>query len=176
MQPRPPLQRSPPSGRRVESARAAVRLGRARLQSPFAPGRGIAFARVEGRGLEALGIREGDHVALARDLDVAGPEVAAVVGEDGTSALWACTREGARLRIRLGEPAVAPSGAGVPSPEGPSPKSRSPKSRSPKSRSPKSPCPATGRGGERGTAPVSRLTSRHARVQGVVVAVLRREG
>jgi hypothetical protein len=161
MQPRPPLHRNPPSGRRVESARAAVRLGRARLQSPFAPGRGIAFARVEGRGLEAIGIREGDHVALARDLDIAGPEVAAVVGEDGTSALWACTREGARLRIGLGEPAVGPSDADVSSPKGPS---TGP------------PCPATGTGGPRGTATVSRLTSRHARVQGVVVAVLRREG
>lgn len=127
------------------SPAAPVRLARARCASPFAPGREIAFARVEGRALEPIGIRDGDHVALARGIDVdppaAGPEpfaagpdpatrgseLAAVVGPDGTSALWSVRREGARLRYGVG-------------------------------------CRAS-----------ERLTERHARVAGVVVAVLRRD-
>ena len=127
------------------SPAAPVRLARPRCASPFAPGREIAFARVEGRALEPIGIRDGDHVALARGIDVdplaAGPEpfaagpnpatnggdLAAVVGPDGTSALWSVRREGTRLRYGVG-------------------------------------CRAS-----------DRLTERHARVAGVVVAVLRRD-
>jgi len=136
---RPPSRRT---GAATPSRPAPVRLTRPVWSSPFAPGREIAFARVEGNGLERLGIREGDHVALARHVDVAESEVAAIVDDDGTSALWACTREGARLRLRLG----------------------------------------VARERERddvaadGKPPEPRFTARHARVRGVVVAVLRRDG
>jgi len=144
MQSRPPPHRRPAPSRRSEPAHAPVRLGRPRLPSPFAPGREIAFARVEGTGLEAIGIREGDHVALARGLDVVDVELAAVVGDDGTSALWACTREGARLRVGLGDQSGCGAGCGA--------------------------------GCRAGGARASPLAPRHTRVQGVVIAVLRRSG
>lgn len=93
---RPPAPPPPP-------ARVPVRLGAARCPSPFAPGRAIAFARVEGEALGGIGLHEGDHVALARDQEVERDEVAAVVGDDGTSALWAAHRDGMRLRLCLGD-------------------------------------------------------------------------
>jgi hypothetical protein len=126
---------------------------------------------VEGGGLEAIGIREGDHVALARDLDVAESvqiagvaagvaELAAVVGDDGTSALWACTREGARLRIGFGGVVQRGFDEGAMRAEEPATDDE-----------------RTDRARPTNVAePLTRLTSRHARVQGVVVAVLRREG
>lgn len=116
---RPPAPPPPPS-------RAPVRLGAARCPSPFAPGRAIAFARVEGEALGEVGLHEGDHVALARDQEVERDEVAAVVGDDGTSALWAAHRDGVRLRLCLGDRTSL------------------------------------------------RVTARHPRVAGVVIAVLRR--
>lgn len=82
-----------------------VRLERPRIPSPFAPGRTIAFARVASSALARAGVREGDHVALARVGDVDTRALATVVGPDGTSSLWAVTREGARLRCGFGDPA-----------------------------------------------------------------------
>lgn len=74
-----------------------------------------------------MGVHHGDHVALSRDGEVEHNELAAVVGPDGTSALWAAQREGARLRLSSDDAAS------------------------------------------------EHVTERHARVMGVVVAVLRRD-
>ncbi len=65
-----------------------VRLGPPEVASPFAPGREVSFARVEGAWLASQGIRDGDHVALLRRDTAEHGDVAAVIGPDGRSALW----------------------------------------------------------------------------------------
>jgi hypothetical protein len=56
--------------------------------SPFAPGREVAFARVQGDLLAGLGVRDGDHVALWRR-DTAEPgDLAAVLDATGRAGLW----------------------------------------------------------------------------------------
>ena len=83
--------------------REPVRLVAPTVESPFAPGREVAFARVEGGLLEGLGIRDGDHVALARRDSAEHGDLAAVAGPDGRAGLWKVYPEGDRLRLSTGD-------------------------------------------------------------------------
>ena len=74
------------------------------VENPFAPGREVAFARVSGTLLEPLGVRDGDHVALARRDEAEHGDLAAVVGGDGSAALWKVYPEGESLRLSTGDP------------------------------------------------------------------------
>ena len=81
-----------------------VRLVAPTVGNPFAPGREVAFARVEGSLLEGLGVRDGDHVALDRRDAVEHGDLAAVVGLDGRAGLWKVYPEGDVLRLSVGDP------------------------------------------------------------------------
>lgn len=84
-----------------------VRLAAPTAASPFAPGREVAFARVEGDLLARLGVRDGDHVALWRR-DVAEPgDLAAVLDARGRAGLWRVYPERDELRLTTGDPACA---------------------------------------------------------------------
>ena len=82
--------------------REPVRLVAPTVESPFAPGREVAFARIEGGLLEGLGIRDGDHVALERRDSAEHGDLAAVAGPDGRAGLWKVYPEGDRLRLSMG--------------------------------------------------------------------------
>ena len=84
--------------------REPVRLLAATVENPFAPGREVAFARVAGSLLDPLGIRDGDHVALARRDEAEHGDLAAVVGSDGEAALWKVYPQGESLRLSTGDP------------------------------------------------------------------------
>jgi len=88
-----------------------VRLVVPTAASPFAPGREVAFARVQGDLLAGLGVRDGDHVALWRR-DTAEPgDLAAVLDATGRAGLWRVYPERDELRLTTGDPAYArPSG------------------------------------------------------------------
>lgn len=84
-----------------------VRLLAPTAASPFAPGREVAFARVEGDLLARLGVRNGDHVALWR-CDTAEPgDLAAVLDATGRAGLWRVYPERDELRLTTGDPACA---------------------------------------------------------------------
>ncbi len=81
-----------------------VRLVGAERSNPFAPGRDVAFARVEGDALSALDIRDGDHVVLVRRDTAEHGDVAAVLDAEGRATLWKVYPEGGGLRLSLGRP------------------------------------------------------------------------
>jgi hypothetical protein len=92
---------SPPN--RPPRAPSLARLELATLPSPFAPGRGVAFARLVVRGDGAddertvasdFGLRDGDHVALARDALPTEHDLAIVAEPDGSGALSGLVRDG----------------------------------------------------------------------------------
>ncbi len=84
-----------------------VRLVAPTAVSPFAPGREVAFARVDGNLLAGFGVRDGDHVALWRR-DVAEPgDLAAVLDATGRAGLWRVYPERDELRLTTGDPACA---------------------------------------------------------------------
>jgi hypothetical protein len=84
------------------SAPSPVRLGRPQVASPFAPGREVAFARASGAALEPAGVRDGDHVALARRDTADHGDLAAVVGPDGRAALYRVHPEADGWRLVAG--------------------------------------------------------------------------
>jgi hypothetical protein len=84
--------------------REPVRLLAPTVENPFAPGREVAFARVSGTLLEPLGVRDGDHVALARRDEAEHGDLAAVLGGDGVAGLWKVYPEGESLRLTTGDP------------------------------------------------------------------------
>jgi hypothetical protein len=83
--------------------REPVRLLAPEVENPFAPGRDVAFARVAGSLLDPLGVRDGDHVALARRDEAEHGDLAAVVGSDGSAGLWRVYPEGSDLRLSTGD-------------------------------------------------------------------------
>jgi SOS-response transcriptional repressor LexA len=83
---------------------APVRLVGADLRNPFVPGREVAFARVAGDGLDALDVRDGDHVVLLRRESAEHGDVAAVLDGEGRATLWKVYPEGDRLRLSSGRP------------------------------------------------------------------------
>lgn len=82
-----------------------VHLTRTERPSPFAAGRGIALARVEGDGLRALDIRDGDHVVLARREQAEHGDLAAILEGDGPACLWKVFPAETGLRLSMGHPA-----------------------------------------------------------------------
>ena len=94
--------RAPPPPSSV--LREPVRLLAPTVESPFAPGRDVAFARVRGTLLESLGVRDGDHVALAHRDEAEHGDLAAVIGSDGVAGLWKVYPEGESLRLSTGDP------------------------------------------------------------------------
>lgn len=103
-----------------------VRLVAPEVEGRFAPGRDTTLARVQGDGLRAFDVRDGDHVVLVRRDHAEHGDLAAVLDEEGRAWLWKTYPEGDRLRLSMGHPGL------------------------------------------------DRYSARGARVQGVVVAVLRR--
>lgn len=99
------------AGARAAAGPEPVRLVVPTAASPFAPGREVAFARVQGDLLAGLGVRDGDHVALWRR-DTAEPgDLAAVLDATGRAGLWRVYPERDELRLTTGDPAYArPSG------------------------------------------------------------------
>jgi hypothetical protein len=84
------------------------------MASPFAPGREVVLARLSGRLLEGTGLRDGDHVALARRDRADFGALAAVAGAEGGdrgASLWRVYPEGARLRVSVGAPEDARTAA-----------------------------------------------------------------
>lgn len=65
-----------------------VRLGAPTEPSPLRPGGDVALARVEGDGLRALGVRDGDHVLVRRQRTAADGDLAVVADPSGRGALW----------------------------------------------------------------------------------------
>lgn len=65
-----------------------VRLVAPEVPSPARPGGAVAFARVAGRALAGAGVRDGDHVFLARTPVVPDGALASVVDPSGRGALW----------------------------------------------------------------------------------------
>jgi hypothetical protein len=91
-----------------------VRLLPAEVSSPFAPGREVVLARLSGRLLEPVGLRDGDHVALARRDRASAGALAAVAGaasDDPSASLWLVWPEGRRLRVSAGAPEEARAAA-----------------------------------------------------------------
>jgi SOS-response transcriptional repressor LexA len=84
--------------------REPVRLLAPTVESPFAPGREVTLARVAGSLLDPLGVRDGDHVALARRDEAEHGDLAAVVGSDGRAGLWKVYPEADSLRLSTGDP------------------------------------------------------------------------
>ena len=83
-----------------------VRLVAPTRAHPFAEGRDTTLARVEGEGLRALDVRDGDHVVLARREVAEHGDLAAVLDEDGRAHLWKVYPEGDRLRLSMGYPSL----------------------------------------------------------------------
>jgi SOS-response transcriptional repressor LexA len=75
------------------------------VPNPFAPGREVVLARVDGALLSSLGVRHGDHVALERADRAEHGDLAAVVDASGRAALWRVYPEGDALRLSTGDPA-----------------------------------------------------------------------
>lgn len=84
-----------------------VRLVAPTAASPFAPGREVAFARVEGDLLARLGVRHGDHVAVWRRDTVEPGDLAAVLDASGRAGLWRVYPERDELRLTTGDPSCA---------------------------------------------------------------------
>jgi len=82
-----------------------VRLVASEVQGRFAPGRETTLARVQGDGLRALDVRDGDHVVLARREHAEHGDLAAVLDDAGLAWLWKTYPEGDRLRLSMGHPA-----------------------------------------------------------------------
>jgi SOS-response transcriptional repressor LexA len=95
-----------PTAPRPAGGREPVRLAAPSTPSPFAPGREISFARIEGDLLARHGVRDGDHVALDHRAEAEHGDLAAVVGPDGRAGLWKAYPEGAWLRLSTGDPEV----------------------------------------------------------------------
>jgi SOS-response transcriptional repressor LexA len=69
------------------------------------------LCRVEGDGLRALEIRDGDHVALVRRERAEHGDLAAVLDAPGSegngrATLWKVYAEGDRLRLSVGRPGL----------------------------------------------------------------------
>ena len=94
--PTPPL---PPQGP------PPVRLVEATTPSRFAAGRGVALAKVQGDGLRALDVRDGDHVVLVRREEAEHGDLAAVIEGDEPASLWKVFPERQSLRLSMGHPA-----------------------------------------------------------------------
>jgi len=93
-----------------------VRLVEATTPSRFTAGRGVALARVEGDGLRAFDVRDGDHVVLAHREDAEHGDLAAILEGDGPASLWKVFPDRKGLRLSMGHPAFdhrAASGARV---------------------------------------------------------------
>jgi SOS-response transcriptional repressor LexA len=71
---------------------------------PFVPGRETALAKVAGHGLEALEIRDGDHVVLVRRDHAEHGDLAAVLDDRGQATLWKVYPEPDALRLSSGRP------------------------------------------------------------------------
>jgi SOS-response transcriptional repressor LexA len=82
-----------------------VHLVEARRASPFAPGRGVVLARVQGDGLRALDVRDGDHLVLDRREVAEHGDLALVCEGEGPAALWKVFPDASGLRLSIGHPA-----------------------------------------------------------------------
>jgi len=69
---------------------------------PFLPGRETVFAKVQGDGLAALEIHDGDHVVLVRRDEAEHGDIAAVLDERGQATLWKVYPEAQALRLSTG--------------------------------------------------------------------------
>jgi len=72
------------------------------LPSPARPGGPLAFARVVGRALAGAGVRDGDHVLLARTRVAPDGALASVVDLSGRGALWRVRRDRDALALYAG--------------------------------------------------------------------------
>jgi len=79
-----------------------VRLVVPERPGPFLAGRETVFAKVEGHGLSALEIHDGDHVVLVRRLEAEHGDIAAVLDERGQATLWKVYPEPGALRLSTG--------------------------------------------------------------------------
>lgn len=73
-------------------------------EGPFVPGHGTVLAKVRGAALEALDVRDGDHVVLVRREEAEHGDVAAVLDDHGVATLWKVFPEPDALRLSTGRP------------------------------------------------------------------------
>jgi hypothetical protein len=97
------------------SRRRRVRLAAPTLPSPIVPGSDVAFARVTGARLAREGVRNGDHVLLARRASAYDGAIASVVDRTGRGSLWRVRHD--RAALELFDGAETPAARTAPWPE-----------------------------------------------------------